>query len=181
MKASNLQVMGPGRACSGPSFDFGASNLGGLKMEIINNEKENLPDNAVEQLLKKVTENELIELLYKKSQYEKELENIIKSQEDKVDFYDKAMASDDLMEMADIAKIIKHKGLGRTKLFKFLRDRGILRMNNIPYQRFIDAGYFTVIEQVWIDNNLHEHLSLKTMTTQKGLDFIRKQLNKEKE
>lgn len=45
------------------------------------------------------------------------------------------------MDMAQVAKTL-NLGLGRNDLFKLLRERGILRQNNEPFQQFIDAQWF---------------------------------------
>jgi len=48
--------------------------------------------------------------------------------------------------------------------------------NNRPYQEFIDRGYFRVIEQKWTTPEGETKISIKTLVYQKGLDFIRRQL-----
>lgn len=66
----------------------------------------------------------------------------------KVEFADKVSVSDDCISIGDFAKVVKIPGLGRTRLFKKLRDLGILRVNNTPFQKFIERGYFEVTEYV---------------------------------
>ena len=76
--------------------------------------------------------------------------------------------------MADVAKVLD-KGIGRNRLFRLLRSRGILQSNNVPYQRFVDAGYFKVVESSYMagDNAI---VSTVTYVKQKGVDYIRKLL-----
>jgi phage antirepressor YoqD-like protein len=50
--------------------------------------------------------------------------------------------------------------------------------NNRPYQKYIDSGYFRVIEQKYMKNG-EEHINFKTLVYQRGLDFIRKMVCKE--
>lgn len=38
--------------------------------------------------------------------------------------------------------------VGRNKIFKWLRDEKYLMADNMPYQRWLDAGYFEVIPQI---------------------------------
>src|SRR5574344_2121875 len=92
----------------------------------------------------------------------------------KADFYDTVASSDSLLSMADVAKVLD-KGIGRNRLFKLLRSRGILQGNNVPYQRFVDAGYFKVVENSYMagDNAI---VSTVTYVKQKGVDYIRKLL-----
>jgi anti-repressor protein len=96
----------------------------------------------------------------------------------KVDFYDTVANSDSLLSMADVAKVLD-KGIGRNRLFKLLRSRGILQGNNVPYQRFVDAGYFKVVESSYMagDNAI---VSTVTYVKQKGVDYIRKLLEENK-
>jgi anti-repressor protein len=95
-----------------------------------------------------------------------------------VETWSRISESNDKVEMAAVAKMLNYKGIGRNKLFKILRDENILRYNNEPYQRFVDAEYFSVIEQevtTAYDNTL---VNRKTIVTQKGIDYIRKALTK---
>jgi phage antirepressor YoqD-like protein len=64
----------------------------------------------------------------------------------KVEFAEQVYTSDDCISIGDFAKVINIPGLGRTRLFKKLRDLGILRINNTPFQKFIERGYFEVTE-----------------------------------
>lgn len=86
--------------------------------------------------------------------------------------------SNDKVEMAAVAKILNYKGLGRNKLFGILRDEGILRYNNEPYQQYIDRGYFGIIEQEVSTSYGNTLVNKKTIVTQKGIDYIRKTLDK---
>ena len=50
------------------------------------------------------------------------------------------------MDLGEFAKIVNKKdwNLGRNKLFSWLRGNKIVMENNIPYQKYIDNGYFTI-------------------------------------
>lgn len=85
-------------------------------------------------------------------------------------------SSDDLIDMSEVAKVLNYKGFGRNKLFELLRDLEVLRFNNQPYQKYVDMGYFKIIEQK-IDLEFTVKINLKTVCTQKGLDYIRKVLD----
>ncbi len=95
----------------------------------------------------------------------------------KAQFYDTVAGSTDAIAIGDTAKTL-NMGIGRNKLFQFLRDRKILMYNNRPYQRYIDCGYFRVIEQKYNLPNGDTNISFKTLIYQKGLDYIRKILTK---
>lgn len=92
----------------------------------------------------------------------------------KADFYDTVASTDSLLSMNDTAKIL-NMGIGRNRLFKFLRDKNILMKDNMPYQRYVDAGYFKVVESYYMagDNSV---VSKTTYVRQRGVDYIRKLL-----
>lgn len=52
-------------------------------------------------------------------------ESQVKLMQPKADFYDTVVSSESLLSMADVAKVLD-MGIGRNKLYKLLRDRGIL-------------------------------------------------------
>ncbi len=94
----------------------------------------------------------------------------------KADFYDQVAGSKTAIEMASVAKTLGIPGIGRNKLFTFLREIQVLQQNNIPYQTFVDRGYFRVIEQRFNKANGEVSISLKTLVYQRGVDYIRRKL-----
>ncbi len=92
-------------------------------------------------------------------------------------FYDEVAGSKSALSMSEAAKIIDSK-MGRNKLFLFLRDQGILRYNNEPYQKYIDNGWFRVVEQKYNVPSGDINISIKTLVFQKGIECIIKLLGK---
>lgn len=92
----------------------------------------------------------------------------------KADFFDAVADSKSAVAIGDVAKVIGIKGLGRNKLFELLRDKKILMSDNKPYQKYIDCGYFRVIEQKYTKPDGETVISFKTLVYQKGVDYIRK-------
>lgn len=92
----------------------------------------------------------------------------------KVDFYNAVTESKDCIDMAQVAKVLNIKGLGRTKLFELLRKTDILNRRNIPYQKYVNMGYFRIIETSYSLPDGTQRINLKTVVFQKGVDFIRK-------
>lgn len=90
----------------------------------------------------------------------------------KAQFYDTVTGSPDTIDMAQAAKVL-NMGMGRNTLFKLLREKNVLQSNNIPYQSYIDRGYFRCIESQYTAPDGTTHISIKTVIFQKGLDFIR--------
>lgn len=92
----------------------------------------------------------------------------------KADFYDAVASSKDVIDIGQVAKVLAVPGIGRNKLFTILKDRGILMSNNVPYQKYIDRGYFKLIEQKFTTPDGETRVSVKTVVYQKGVDAIRK-------
>lgn len=95
----------------------------------------------------------------------------------KAEFFDAVAGSKKAMSMEEVAKILSYPGIGHNKLFEILRNQNILQNDNIPYQKYIDSGYFRVIEQKYNVGD-EVRINIKTLVFQKGIDFIRKTLDK---
>ena len=95
----------------------------------------------------------------------------------KAEFFDAVTDSKDALEMKDVVKVLGVPGLGRNKLFDFLRREKILMSNNTPYQEYVDRGYFRVIEQKYDRGYGEIGINIKTLVFQKGVNYIRKLWN----
>lgn len=96
----------------------------------------------------------------------------IETMKPKVEFYDQVTQSEDLLDIKQVASILD-LGFGRNKLFAKLRDLKVLDQYNMPYQKYIDAKYFKVVETKK-GNSENVKVFPKTCVYQKGLNFIRK-------
>jgi len=108
----------------------------------------------------------------------KALEAKVTEDAPKVDFYDTVTGSSDAIDIGKVAKLL-NKNIGRNKLFAFLRKKKILQFNNIPYQTYVDRGYFRLVESKYNKPDGSVNISIKTVVFQKGIDFINKLLNKD--
>ena len=81
--------------------------------------------------------------------------------------------------MSEVAKVLNYPGYGRNRLFEFLRNKKVLMANNIPYQKYVDCGYFRVIEQKYTKPSGDTAINIKTLVYQRGINFIKKLLDKE--
>lgn len=88
-------------------------------------------------------------------------------------------SSKDAIDIGNCAKVL-NRNIGRNNLFEFLRNRKVLQQDNIPYQKYIDSGYFRVIETKYTIPSGETKISLKTLVLQKGVAYINKLL-REKE
>lgn len=94
----------------------------------------------------------------------------------KAEFHDRVASSEDGLSIADVAKTL---GTGEIRLFRWLRENGILLSTrhewNLPRQEYLDRGYFKLQKQTWTDKAGQEHISTKTLVTGKGLIWLQQQ------
>lgn len=101
------------------------------------------------------------------------LEAKVQEQAPKAQFHDAVVEAINCQSVQEIAKVL---GTGPNRLFKFLRDEGLLMRNNLPYQQHLDAGYFRVVEKQYNDGRGESHTYTRTLVTGKGLAYIQKRL-----
>jgi Rha family phage regulatory protein len=104
------------------------------------------------------------------------LENKIETDAPKVEFAMAVRRMEGSCKIGDFSKVI---GIGRTTMFAKLRADEILMADNMPYQRYIDAEYFVVIEQTpYTDRDGKAHPTFTTMLTGKGQVWIERKYRK---
>ncbi len=90
----------------------------------------------------------------------------------KVELYDVALSAENAQSVSVVAKALN---IGPLKLFAWLRDQKILMSggsrHNLPYERYITAGYFEVRE-VPIMRSKGPELKPQTLVTPKGMAYI---------
>lgn len=123
----------------------------------INNQESLTPEEIIAKAL--IVANNVIE------QKNKQIEEMTP----KAKFFDTVVASDGARSMMEVAKLV---GIGRNKLFEILRNKNILNNRNIPYQSYMDRGYFKVVESAYTDGYGNVHTTITTLVYQKGIDFI---------
>jgi len=113
---------------------------------------------SIEQMTLMVIQN----LQSKISEQQKQLEE----QKPKVEFAEKISNTENAISVGEFAKVLK---IGQNKLFDWLRQNKYLMNNNIPYQRYVELGYFKVIEWVLDAKN---QVKFKTLITGKGQMYL---------
>lgn len=101
----------------------------------------------------------------------------------KAQVYDALIAADGTYAVGDAAKLL---GTGELKLFRTLRERQVLmdgtrsgvEHHNLPYQRFLDAGYFTVVTRPRPGGDTGR-VSQTTRVTAKGLAWLQRSLERQ--
>ena len=103
---------------------------------------------------------------------------VIEEQKPKVEFYNDVADSNGAHTMDEVAKILSYYGLGRNRLFEFLRNKKVFNMNNIPYQKYMDMKLFKVVERSY-NTRSGSIVRAQTLVYQKGIEYISKLLKQE--
>ena len=90
-----------------------------------------------------------------------------------VDFANQVAGTENLIDMNAMAKLARAENIpvGRNKLYGWLKGKGVLMANNLPYQAFIDRGYFSVKESVFETPTMTKTYQ-QTFVTGKGQRFV---------
>lgn len=95
----------------------------------------------------------------------------------KAELMERVLDCDEMIDIGQTAKILELP-FGRNTLFIKLREKGIFfKHRNEPKQEYIDRGYFTLKEKVIEPNNHDSFTVIKTLVTQRGLEFIARLFN----
>lgn len=121
---------------------------------------------------------QLATALKEERQARKLAEETIEQQKPLVDFANQVTDTTDLIDMKTMAKLLKDSNIdiGRNRLFEFLRIKKILMKDNQPYQQYVDAGYFKVIEHTYTDFLGQTKTRRQTLVTGKGQLYITKKV-----
>lgn len=97
-----------------------------------------------------------------------------------VEFANQVSNTDNLIDMNAMAKLAAEENIpiGRNRLFKWLMKNGIIMSDNLPYQKYIDRGYFSVKETVFETASMMKTCQ-QTYVTGKGQAYIIGRLRKE--
>ncbi len=97
-----------------------------------------------------------------------------------VEFANHVSDTTNLIDMNAMAKLAREENIqiGRNRLFQWLREKGILMSNNLPYQKYIESGYFKVKESVFETSSMMKTYQ-QTFVTGKGQTYIIGRLKKE--
>lgn len=129
---------------------------------------------------KELSRLEILQMALEAEQKNIELQKQIEEQRPKVEFYDDVASTATTFDMQEASALLKLP-YGRVTLFKRLRDLNILMKDNLPYREYINRGLFKVVETKWKDQRLNQTIArFQTRVTQKGLEFLLKQLSDER-
>ena len=102
-----------------------------------------------------------------------QLNERIRHDKPQVEFANQVSNTDNLIDMNEMAKLARAESapVGRNRLYAVLRGMGILMTDNLPYQKYIDRGYFKVKESVFKTSAMTKTYR-QTYVTGKGQLFV---------
>ncbi len=118
----------------------------------------NLPQNYVEAL------EALVESEREKQRMAERVQTLVP----KARAYDMLLSGDHAQTVEQVSKTL---GLGRNRMFALLREHRVIRKNNLPYQQYLERGYFRV-RQVQTTRKSEIVYVTQTLVTPKGIEFI---------
>jgi prophage antirepressor-like protein len=94
----------------------------------------------------------------------------IASLKPRAELADQVIASTNSLPVASFAKLL---GTGEVRFFRWLRSHGFLMHNNLPYQEYLDRGYFRVKEGTYrVAGSGEPRAYTRTEITGKGQAFL---------
>lgn len=106
-----------------------------------------------------------------------------KIQQDKplVQFAEHVSESVNSIDIGTFSKLLYNENIkiGRNRLFAWMKKNGYLMRDTKPYQKYVDAGYFKVIEQAFKTPYGNKMVDTKTLVTGKGQIYFTEKLRKE--
>ncbi|EMZ8721762.1 phage antirepressor KilAC domain-containing protein [Escherichia coli] len=118
---------------------------------------------------------EALRLAAELAEQKMQLEQQLVAAAPKVDFADRVSVANGIL-IGNFAKVV---GLKQNALFAWLRENGILIASggrkNVPFQQYINAGYFTVKEVVLDDEDGYQ-IRLTPQLTGKGQQWLTRKL-----
>ena len=96
-----------------------------------------------------------------------------------IEFAERAVDAAGCVTISDAAKVF---GVGPRKLFLALREHKFLmsgnrKVKNRPYQKYVNAGYFQVIENLYTAEDGNEYITAQTLVTAKVMAYLQKQID----
>jgi len=107
----------------------------------------------------------------------RQLNEKIRKDEPLVQFANQVADTENVIDIGRMARLAKAENIhiGRNRLFRFLKECGVFMTNNLPYQQFIERGYFVVKESLFEAHGVMKTYQ-QTYVTGKGQRYVIKLL-----
>jgi len=106
-----------------------------------------------------------------------ELRDVVADLLPKAEFYDRVADTNASFSLGETAKMLEIEGFGRNNLIRFLRAKGILMADNVAKQRYIERGYFRIVQRDYFAPDGTPRVKAVTRVYEKGIDYIRRLLD----
>ena len=90
----------------------------------------------------------------------------------------RALDSNVLKDLYDVPAILNIPGIGITEVLKVLRDNSVIDESNMPYQEYVDKGWFRVDTHSYVDKAAGTVIHKRVFCYKVAINQIRKMLDK---
>ena len=90
----------------------------------------------------------------------------------------RALDSNVLKDLYDVPAILNIPGIGITEVLKVLRDNSVIDESNMPYQEYVDKGWFRVDAHSYVDKTAGTVIHKRVFCYKVAINQIRKMLDK---
>lgn len=90
----------------------------------------------------------------------------------------RALDSNVLKDLYDVPAILTIPGIGITEVLKVLRDNSVIDESNMPYQEYVDKGWFRVDTHSYVDKTAGTVIHKRVFCYKVAINQIRKMLDK---
>ena len=90
----------------------------------------------------------------------------------------RALDSIVLKDLYDVPAILNIPGIGITEVLKVLRDNSVIDESNMPYQEYVDKGWFRVDTHSYVDKTAGTVIHKRVFCYKVAINQIRKMLDK---
>ena len=81
-------------------------------------------------------------------------------------------------DLYDVPAILNIPGIGITEVLKVLRDNSVIDESNMPYQEYVDKGWFRVDTHSYVDKTAGTVIHKRVFCYKVAINQIRKMLDK---
>lgn len=90
----------------------------------------------------------------------------------------RALDSNVLKDLYDVPAILNIPGIGIIEVLKVLRDNSVIDESNMPYQEYVDKGWFRVDTHSYVDKTAGTVIHKRVFCYKVAINQIRKMLDK---
>ena len=90
----------------------------------------------------------------------------------------RALDSNVLKDLYDVPAILNIPGIGITEVLKVLRNNSVIDESNMPYQEYVDKGWFRVDTHSYVDKTAGTVIHKRVFCYKVAINQIRKMLDK---